>query len=286
MAKQPKRAGKKDLSTLLIPASTAILVALIGGIFGLATPIIIQKIEAKKADENKALVFEDLSPLVTVEPDMLDLIQSPTEGLYISKGEIDWYKRNSWSAFIDDKWYPAETTSCWINKGYPPSERRPLNLPAHDPSINVTVYWKGKGTITITSYSLIVTFSPITTTINKLSIGTGSAGGGDGPVFIQKTLAETLINPSQNKVEKEISWINLHNNMGVNFLIPLNLEKPGSYNLQVKFNLMLSTIENQATPRHLTLTTGEIEYSWVNIDDPRNYPIDAGTYNVNLVACP
>lgn len=282
---------KKDRFAILIPAVAAIVVALIGAIFGFLGPLALKSYELQivrpTSQVSNSGDMEDFSPHYPIDPDKLGLVDSPTNGLFISKGALD-RGLTSWSAHMSSGiLLPAEAEVCLMNKGYPPPERRPLNRPAHSVRLSADIYWEGEGMLTVTAYEVSVDYVPLADKIDSLEILTGAAGGGSQEAFVIKEMPDLNISTlSQPIYSQEIKWLNLNGNEGITFLIPVELNEPGNYSFQVKFLLILTSKDQSLQSKHLTLTTGQMEYTWARVDDPRKYSVSAGKYNVDLVECP
>jgi len=294
-----KRKSKSILSPeerykIIVPATVAILVAVIGGVCGMLSPILLKYYEfslaipTQTATANKEVPTpESFTPLFEFSPEDIGLVHGPIPGIYISKGSIS-QNITSWSAILSsNRKVPAESKICLMNKGFPPPERRPLNLSAHSISLNVSIYLEAKGKLTITGYELIVEFSPNDEKIQSLEILTGGAGGGSFNPFGVLVMPEMMLSsPNQTSYVQEMDWLDLKTGEGVTLSIPLELAEDGQYSFQFKAALIFTSTDPNVQSRHLSLTTGQDTYSWFRIDDPRSYKITAGEYPIDLVKCP
>lgn len=304
----PKNKSKLRQITLeqykiLVPALVTILVAVIGGFCGILGPIVVKYFEVKviatpigvtpnssvpeNTENAPKSTPESFSPFGEVDPNALSMVEGPTPDIYISKGYV--YSRlQSFVAHLSSSTQvPAESKVCLINKGYPPPERRPLNLSAHSITFNASIYSEANGKLTITGYQMFIERSPISEKIRSLEILTGGAGGGDtDPFVIMELPILAVTTPIQKEYKQEISWLDLYKGEGVAFSIPIELGEDGQYSIQVKFFLIFTSQDPAIESKQLSLTTGQSEYSWLLIDNPRSYSLSAGIYPVDLIDCP
>jgi hypothetical protein len=282
---------------ILIPAVVAIFVAVIGCFGGIVGPILVKYFEVKVIStpsivpSNSTLpknTPESFVPYTEVDPDALGMVQGPTPGIYISKGNI----RSRLQSFVAHSYsnteIPAESKICLINKGYPPPERRPLNLSAHSITFESSIYLAANGKLTITGYQIFIEHNPINEKIRSLEILTGGAGGDGGmsPFAILELPTVNISSPIQSVYTQEMNWLDLNKGEGVAFFIPIELGADGQYSIQVKFSFIFTSQDPNIGSKQSSLTTGQSEYSWLLINDPRSYNISAGNYPVNLVDCP
>jgi hypothetical protein len=295
---------------VIVAGIFTIAAALIAGFFAIVQPFIADNL-AKQPTKTPAPTqytiptvganqgdFSPNLPLGTKIQDVprtYDLIPGRFTGIYISEVKFN-SPSYSWKVFYQNgKFVPAESVTCLINKGSGGSMQSPLNRVVNDMDFEVSVFTDYRYSYTLSGMDVLInSYEPARTDVDYLEIELPGAGGMDTPFKTIRT-DKVKINHAAGLIYKiDFPDFTLQPNQGVNILVPVLFVDDGSFQFQVKIN-GLGLPEYKDDPGgNLTLTTGQMDYGWARIQDPRQYSVKVdpaltdGTtpQPVNLVLCP
>lgn len=244
----------------------------------------------------------DYSPKPDFDPSNVSssgfFLSSPYEGIYLSELRLDAGVAPSWYVHYDDEVVrPGEAKTCLINEGAnlanEISQNGPLNIKAGNVTLEIVIFVDQRYTYDVTQLEVFVRdFSPQRENIEYLEIARPGAGGWTGWFQNVQTSRVWVIGKKSTSYLVDFPDFTLGPVNGVRIFIPLTMIDGGDYRFLVK-------IKGHATPStsgepggELYLTSGEVNYGWHSIADPRNYDVKAKAIMtgedipVILVPCP
>ncbi len=216
----------------------------------------------------------DFSPKGEVNTDAFK--RSPFNGIFMSETTIERFAPSWYAIYSNGTRIKAESEVCLINQGAftPFVQTGPLNIKTSRISLYFAIYTDTKYSYEVQDIEILISdFSPMDSNVDSLEIGIPGAGGMGLP-FKDVQAIKTWVDGISNTVYKmDFKDFALGPNNGVNITLPIAMIDAGNYQFIIKVNGVATPTYAGDPAGKLSLTSNVLEYSWVKINDPRDYTI-------------